>query len=163
MSLFSSIGKFAKKAIKTVAPIAATGVFGPVGAALGTVITARQSVTRAAPPAMGFAAALPAVVSRGVPALRSIPGAGRALTAVGGASILKRAFTPGTSPLELPDFTRSGKPRKKYRRINPLNVRAARRAIRRIKAVRKITHEIEKQLPHRRSTGGSCPPKRRKC
>lgn len=35
----------------------------------------------------------------------------------------------------------------KRRRINPLNVRAARRAIRRIKAVRKITASIERSLP----------------
>jgi len=38
---------------------------------------------------------------------------------------------------------------KKRRRMNPLNVRAARRAIRRVKAVRKITNDIEKQLPHK--------------
>lgn len=39
---------------------------------------------------------------------------------------------------------------RRRRRINPLNVRAARRAIRRIKAVRKITAQIERALPTRR-------------
>ncbi|MGH7177138.1 MAG: hypothetical protein ACREJC_07155 [Tepidisphaeraceae bacterium] len=33
------------------------------------------------------------------------------------------------------------------RRMNPLNPRAARRAIRRIKAVRRITRDIERSLP----------------
>lgn len=42
-----------------------------------------------------------------------------------------------------------GGEKKKYRRMNPLNVKAARRAIRRIKAVRKITRDIEKSLPTR--------------
>lgn len=36
---------------------------------------------------------------------------------------------------------------KRYRRINPLNPKAARRAINRIKALRKLTHDIERQLP----------------
>lgn len=39
---------------------------------------------------------------------------------------------------------------RRRRRLNPLNVRAARRAIRRIKAVRKITAQIERALPTRR-------------
>src|SRR5262245_11894995 len=45
---------------------------------------------------------------------------------------------------------RSAMSGKLRRRINPLNVRAARRAIRRIKAVRKITAQIERALPTRR-------------
>jgi hypothetical protein len=51
-------------------------------------------------------------------------------------------------------------PKKKYRRMNPMNAKAARRAIRRIKAVRKITHDIEAQLPRARASRKVCPPKR---
>lgn len=40
-----------------------------------------------------------------------------------------------------------GKPYKKYRSMNPLNGRAARRAIRRIKGARKMLQQIERQLP----------------
>lgn len=41
---------------------------------------------------------------------------------------------------------------RKRRRMNPLNARAARRAIRRIKAVRKITMDIERSLPKQRTS-----------
>jgi hypothetical protein len=44
-------------------------------------------------------------------------------------------------------FDAAGNPIKKRRRMNPLNARAAKRAIRRIKAVRKITAGIERALP----------------
>lgn len=53
---------------------------------------------------------------------------------------------------------------RRYRRINPCNARAARRAIRRIKGVRKLLHSIEKQLPKQRSS--ACAPRsfgRKKC
>jgi len=46
-------------------------------------------------------------------------------------------------------------PKKKYRRMNYTNVRAARRAIRRIKGTRKLLQSIEKQLP-RRTASGRC-------
>lgn len=52
-------------------------------------------------------------------------------------------------------------PRKKYRRMNYTNVKAAKRAIRRIKGVRKICQDIERQLPKRtvksKSTSGGTP------
>lgn len=38
---------------------------------------------------------------------------------------------------------------RRYRRMNPLNPKAANRAIRRIKAIRKLTRSIESQLPKR--------------
>lgn len=43
------------------------------------------------------------------------------------------------------------------RRMNPMNVKAARRAVRRIKCSMKLLHSIEKTLPHRkaRNVGGS--------
>lgn len=53
---------------------------------------------------------------------------------------------------------------RRYRRINPCNARAARRAIRRIKGVRKLLHSIEKQLPKQRSHSGGRPSfGRKKC
>jgi hypothetical protein len=46
----------------------------------------------------------------------------------------------------------NGKPYKRYRSMNPLNGRAARRAIRRIKGARKMLQQIERQLPKQRTT-----------
>lgn len=40
----------------------------------------------------------------------------------------------------------------KHRRMNAGNAKAARRAIRRIKAVRHLLHGIERELPHRKCT-----------
>lgn len=51
------------------------------------------------------------------------------------------------SLLQSLNFTGGGVLGKKRRRMNPLNARAAKRAIRRIKAVRKITAGIERALP----------------
>lgn len=52
------------------------------------------------------------------------------------------------SLLQSLSFDAAGNPLgKKRRRMNPLNARAAKRAIRRIKAVRKITAGIERALP----------------
>jgi hypothetical protein len=45
----------------------------------------------------------------------------------------------------------NGHPYKKYRSMNPLNGRAARRAIRRIKGARKMLMQIERQLPKART------------
>lgn len=41
---------------------------------------------------------------------------------------------------------------RRHRRMNPLNPKAARRAIRRIKGARKMLQHIERQLPHRKAT-----------
>jgi hypothetical protein len=45
---------------------------------------------------------------------------------------------------------KDGRPYKRYRSMNPMNVRAARRAIRRIKGARKLLQQIERQLPKQR-------------
>lgn len=68
-------------------------------------------------------------------------------------SILRSPTVRGTAAgaagaLGIELLTRGGA-QPKRRRMNPLNVKAARRAIRRIKAVRKITRDIEKSLPVR--------------
>lgn len=77
----------------------------------------------------------------------------------GGSMILPMSRLPGSIAKQLPPIAGgaagglvidalTGMPkRKKRRRMNPLNAKAARRAIRRIKAVRKITRDIERSLP----------------
>lgn len=52
-------------------------------------------------------------------------------------------------PKQLEPLAGLGKRRKKYRRMNYGNGKAARRAIRRIKGTRKLLQSIEKQLPRR--------------
>lgn len=78
-----------------------------------------------------------------LPSLASLPGVGRAvvrqLPGVGAGV--------GTAVL----MGRDGQPKKKRRRMNPMNVKAARRAIRRVKAARKMLQEIERQLPKAKS------------
>lgn len=54
-------------------------------------------------------------------------------------------------------FSASGR---RYRRMNSLNPRAARRAIRRIKSLRKFTQSIESTLPRRKA---GCAPRRKVC
>lgn len=71
------------------------------------------------------------------PVIRSLPTIGRETA---------RAGAAGAAALGLSGLFGGTK---KRRRMNPLNVKAARRAIRRINAVRKITRDIEKQLPTR--------------
>jgi len=53
--------------------------------------------------------------------------------------------------------------RPKYRRMNPANAKAAMRAVRRIKATRKLLAKIERSLPKRKGStqGAYCPPARR--
>lgn len=48
------------------------------------------------------------------------------------------------------------------RRMNPLNARALRRSIRRVKSARGICQDIERMLPKKRSAP-SCAPRKRKC
>lgn len=167
MSLLGKVGNFLKKAVKTVAPIAATGVLGPVGAAIGTVITARQSVSTARP---SLPISVPQVSAFGTAGLAALPGAGLTtlsrIAPMAGKQIAKYApeIAAGVAGSYIYDNMGNiiGR-RRKYKRINPLNAKAARRAIRRIKAVRKITNDIERQLPHRKvhSAPARCPPRRR--
>lgn len=166
MSLLGKVGNFLKKTVKTVAPVAigyATGGLGGAAiAALGGGGGGRSSPrpSPSLPQMAGFGPIIPSQPFR-PPSFqqpRSLPGAGvRPSTRITPYAPL--AVEPGGSSSRA--MVVHG-PRKKYKRINPLNVRAARRAIRRIKAVRKITHEIERQLPHRKAAA-SCAPKRRKC
>jgi hypothetical protein len=61
----------------------------------------------------------------------------------------------GVAPIPFPY---DGGHRRRYRRMNVCNSRALRRAIRRVKAFRKLSHSIEMMLPKRKA---ACPPVRR--
>jgi len=100
---------------------------------------------------------LPGVIRR----LPRIAGAvGRALPGVGtaiGAVQLGRDLLGGSRSTRVAMGMRP-----RYRRINPANGKAAMRAVRRIKATRKLLAKIERSLPKRRSSGPAyCPPARR--
>lgn len=165
MSLFGSIGNLVKKAAKGIAKVVdnpvtrvASGVL-PGGAAVSTLAAGIAGNKRAVAQFMGT----PGFVAGGTPQLPGF-GAGfsfdpRPTTTSGGAI---DALTPDwlVRPQGVacqPKQLKSGKvryPRMRAdgtcyfpRRMNPLNPRAARRAIRRIKAVRRITRDIERSLP----------------
>lgn len=140
MSIFSKIGKavgkVAKKVIKS--PLAAA-IPGPVGtlAKLGAVA------------GVGAGAAKVSTSKVLVPAAKAIvtkPGAGLVKTgaAIAGGTIAGEAIYDAAGNL-------IGY-KQRRRRMNPLNPKAARRAIRRVKSVRKMLHNIEKQLPKQKCT-----------
>jgi len=112
-----------------------------------------------------------------LPVAKVLPGVGTLATIAGGAaSILARPgqnlprpmlpiptglFKPGSGHAQRmlsPDFgnvkggASSTSPFRRRRRMNPMNHKAANRAIRRIKAVRKIVRSIESSLPKQRAS-----------
>lgn len=184
MSLLSKVGKFAKKALRTVAPL----IPGPIGAIAGIATQMPQrgrgmpsmtgggfpqlpripTTTQAGiglpsiiPKLPGMVRSLPGVgavggaVARGAQAIARSPAARkwskRAIQAVGGYTIGSAVFDAAGNFLG----------HRARRTMNPLNPKAARRAIRRVKAVRKLCHSIESQLPKAKSRG-ACPPRRKK-
>lgn len=150
MSLISSIGK----ALRIGAGALISSTVPVVGPAIGTQI-AQSAIPRPraptvnAMPGTGFMPAqfnplmrLPAPPTRAPRALPAldlgVPGPG--------------IFTPQGCP---PGYhlAKDGSGRcVKNRRMNPMNPRAAKRAIRRIKAARKMLQQIERQLPKQRTT-----------
>lgn len=107
------------------------------------------------------------------PVLRSLPGIGTAIGVVGG--VVGAARGVRAAAPQLPGFTPPGMTptpgfrgfaqrlvpggesgfRKKGRRMNAGNAKAARRAIRRIKGVRDLLKSIERELPRRPAARGS--------
>lgn len=95
-----------------------------------------------------------------------LPGGAAAITIAGGVGALARARReppPGMVPVPgitgtfervLP-FGRTGYMRKGGHRMNAGNAKAAHRAIRRIKSVRKLLQSIERELPRRPAARGS--------
>lgn len=163
MSLFGGIGNAFKKAVKGLAKVALPGlgsaIGGPIGGAIGSGLAAGigpdglPSGKKARAQYGGVASFMPFVDDP------RMGGGG----ATGYWDMAPVGATPGagmptvTGGVCAPKVLRSGKvryPRFRAdgtcyfpRRMNPLNPRAARRAIRRIKAVRRITRDIERSLP----------------
>jgi len=152
MSLLGSVGSFLKKGVKSLAGIVdnpltrAAGVVMPgVGqiAGIAGVVAGNKAVTRSlVGPSLGAGSALTSAVSDP----RVASNSGFTWSSSGPMSSLGFTATSSSSRRRTPRMRADGTV---YypRRMNPLNARAARRAIRRIKAVRKITRDIERSLP----------------
>jgi hypothetical protein len=164
VSLFGSIGNFAKKALKGISRVVdnpVTRAIGTVSPGVGAVVGMaggiagnRRAITGSAYPLTGFQqdprmgdpwggfAGGGATGYYGDPSGRAL--AGRAPMAGAAGSCEVRTLKSGKVryPRRRADGTCYFP-----RRMNPLNPRAARRAIRRIKAVRRITRDIERSLP----------------
>lgn len=152
MSLLGSIGSALKKGVKSLAGVVdnpltrAVGAVMPGVGAVGTlagVVAGNKQVTRGViQQTTGFGNALTSAVSD--PRIAS--NSGFTWNSSGPLSSLGFTATSSTTRRRTPRMRADGTV---YypRRMNPLNARAARRAIRRIKAVRKITRDIERSLP----------------
>lgn len=121
-----------------------------------------------------FLPALATAARTALPALGSMARSGALVKAAKGLGSLAKTVGVGVGIGAATDYlTRAGKPRrainprtgKPYRRMNVGNAKAAKRAIRRIKGVRRLLHDIERQLPKQsvKHTGGYCPPRKKKC
>jgi hypothetical protein len=154
MSLLGSIGSTLSGAVKG---FVKSG-FNPVGAVKGA-LTGLAKGTTSAPPKSA---------AGGSPILAALPGSnafsasGLVRTAVVpavkavGSAVVRNAPTIGAVAAVgglVYDMAGNviGRQRKR-RRMNPMNARAARRAIRRIKGARKMLQQIERQLPKQRTT-----------
>lgn len=150
---------FLGSAFKFIAPIVGGAVGGPVGAAIGAGIggavesaSQQNQIQRALVGQAAFAApaiGLPGISLEGAP---TVPVAGQRLPPGVLANIpASGAGLGGACPMgfHLDKRTRSRCVRN--RRMNPLNGRAATRAIRRIKGARKMLQKIERQLPRAKS------------
>jgi len=149
MSIFSSVGNALKGALGGFVssggnPLGA--IVGGAGALLGG--SSKVSGSRGVMPGSGQMSMLPSMsrIGAGVgtaarvgsSVLRRVPGGiGTIATGVGAGMMLYDAFGNPVS--------------RRRRRMNPMNARAARRAIRRIKGARKMLMQIERQLPKART------------
>lgn len=146
MGFFKSIKKAIKKTIKPLAQRAVGAFGGPVGAAIFGAATVQPRLPRAPGGAPTFPA-IPALPP-GVAAPTQLTTRQAARGAVRAAEFVQAgmACPPGFHP------AKDGSGRcVRNRRMNPMNPRAARRAIRRIKAARKMLMQIERQLPKQRA------------
>jgi hypothetical protein len=159
MSLFSKVKKAVKKGLKvaTVINPALGGGFSKTNAMQGQLLTAGMgafggpvSMPGGANPLASIAGMLGEKI--GLPANLTSSVASSLLPMPGGNVVDDvRAYAAWKiapdSVLQNLNLAGGGVLGKKRRRMNPLNARAAKRAIRRIKAVRKITAGIERALP----------------
>lgn len=164
---FGSVGKFLGGAVKTLAPIAIGVATGGVGG-----IAAKGLLGAAAKTGIGKVVGKIGGGLIGKIGARVVPGAGVVAGGAAGTALTK--FAPPL--LQVPKglagpgifgpvaagaaaggavgafgLTKKGTPRMRRRgRMNPLNPRAARRAITRIRSVNKLCSRIQAQLPKRR-------------
>lgn len=131
------------------------GLFGSIGSILGKVAGVAKII-----PGIGTAVSIASgAISLGSSLLgrptAAAPGGGvrvPTVAAARGGAAKKKGYKTGVSPLGT-----YGERRLKHRRMNAGNAKAARRSIRRIKAVRHLLQSIERELPHRKAVarGGS--------
>lgn len=179
MSLFKKLGRAIRPLAGAALGVVGGAFGGPAGAAIGSRIggvIAQRGRGRSVPfPAVQGIAALPVLAG----AARILPGLGRIGSTIGRVARTPAARRVGrvagaigtvvSGGLILDALTGEVVGRRRSKRINPMNVKAMRRAIRRVKGGRKIAQEIERMLPKRRSTAATaCPPQfarrtRRKC
>lgn len=181
MSLLSKLAKKAGKVLKKVAPL----IPGPIGTIAGAVLNrGGGGGTGAATTASMFPVALPpiaATVGRALPAIgRALPGIGRATgQAVGrvagaGRALVRKYPKSARALAELGLFAvggvvydaATGQPvgTVNRRRMNPLNARALRRAMSRVKSAKNICRQVEKLTGGARRRAAPCPPpSRRRC
>src|SRR5512139_131029 len=158
MSLLGSIGSALKGGVKGFI----TG--GPGGAVMGALGGIAKGSTSAPPRSAAMGSPLRVLpttnslsasnmVKAAAPLARAgkvlVQNAGTVATVVGAGALLYDAFGNVIGH------------RKRRRRMNPMNARAARRAIRRIKGARKMLQQIERQLPKQRTASRSSPSSRR--
>lgn len=180
MSLFKKLGRAIRPLAGAALGVVGGAFGGPAGAAIGSRIggvIAQRGRGRSVP--------FPRTQGMGIAALPVLAGAARILPGLGriGSTIGRVARTPAarrvgrvagaigtvvSGGLILDALTGEVVGRRRSKRINPMNVKAMRRAIRRVKGGRKICNEIERMLPKRRSSAAApCPPqfarRRRKC
>lgn len=149
MSFFSSIGKVLRGVASTAIQIALPGPVGGILASpLAPSLPAIRAPTMPAPLGAGIGGFRPPTTPLGLTAqtVAAKPFIGDRP----GLDILGAACPAGW---HLDKKTRSRCVRN--RRMNPLNGRAATRAIRRIKGARKMLQKIERQLPRTRSRGST--------
>lgn len=178
MSLLKKLGRSLRPLAGAALGVVGGAFGGPAGAAIGSRIggvIAQRGHGRSVPfPKVQGIAALPVLAG----AARILPGLGRIGSTIGRVARTPAARRVGrvagaigtvvSGGLILDALTGEVVGRHRSRRINPMNVRAMRRAIRRIKGGRKIAQEIERMLPKRRARAADCPPpfarrSRRKC
>jgi hypothetical protein len=133
--VLNSASKAVKGAIKGSSPkmnprvIPGAGISSTIGTAIGTTVGAVSRIASRYPITTGVVA-------------------GSALEYAGGKAMQVIQGSDG-------QMYRMGR---RYKRQNPMNVKALRRAIRRVKSARKIAQEIESMLPKRKVHASAPPP-----
>lgn len=138
MSIFSSIGKALRGVAAT---LIQTAVPGPIGAALTTPLLPSAPAPRAIPAGLPVAPALPGIGALARPLVApAIRGASLLDPGVPGPGI----FSPTTPPKGFHLSKQAPFHFVRNRRMNPLNPKAFRRSVRRIKGAVRFAKEVDK-------------------